>query len=175
MMKKRLAFSILLVTALVFGSFGFSFGANSYTVQAGDVLWKIAEQYNISYQDLAKYNQIKNPDLIYVNQIIKIPDKTPAEPPKPAEPAIDTPASAEPETAADTILKNGTIYTIDDKNTKAEAVAVKDGKNPLCGKLFRSLTSTTDSSSKVVDIERQRRHARIVDAHVHAPGTALTE
>ncbi len=173
-MKKRLAFSILLVTALVFGSFGFSFGANSYTVQAGDVLWKIAEQYNISYQDLAKYNQIKNPDLIYVNQIIKIPDKTPAEPPKPAEPAIDTPASAEPETAADTILKNGTIYTIDDKNTKAEAVAVKDGKI-----LYVGSSSGADiykgSSTKVVDLKGKVVMPGFVDAHVHAPGTALTE
>ncbi len=177
-MKKRLAFSILLVTALVFGSFGFSCGANSYTVQAGDVLWKIAEQYNTTYQELAEYNQIPNPDLIYENQIIKIPDLKPEEPTEPAkqtEPANDGPAVAPmPQTAADTILENGAIYTIDNKNTIAEAIAFKDGKILFVGSKAGA-EAYKGSATKVVDLKGKVVMPGFVDAHVHAPGTALTE
>lgn len=172
-MKKRLALSILLVTALIFGSFGFSFGANSYTVQAGDVLWKIAEQYNTTYQELAEYNKIKNPNLIYVNQVIQIPDSTAVQPSQPAEPPADAPA-AEPQTAADTVLENGTIYTMDDKNTAAEAIAVKDGKILYVG-TRAGAAAFKGSSTKVVDLKGKAVMPGFVDAHVHAPGTALTE
>jgi predicted amidohydrolase YtcJ len=167
-MKKRLAFSILLVTALIVSSFGFSFGANSYTVQAGDVLWKIAEQYNTTYQDLAKFNQLNNPDLIYVNQILKIPDL------KPAEPASGTAPAQEPAVAADTILENGTIYTIDDKNTVAEAIAVKDGKILYVG-TKAGAEAFKGNATDIVDLNGKFVMPGFVDAHVHAPGTAMTE
>lgn len=45
----------------------------NYVVKKGDTLSKIASMYNTTYQLLAKYNNISNPNLIYVNQIIKIP------------------------------------------------------------------------------------------------------
>lgn len=44
-----------------------------YTVKAGDSLSKIAEKYNMNYLELARYNNIPNPNLIYINQKIKIP------------------------------------------------------------------------------------------------------
>lgn len=43
------------------------------TVKYGDTLSQIAYQYNTSYQYLAKINDIPNPNLIYVNQRIKVP------------------------------------------------------------------------------------------------------
>jgi 5'-nucleotidase len=46
-----------------------------YIVVPGDVLWKIAAQYNLTYQELAEYNNIVNPHLIYPDQIIKVPAK----------------------------------------------------------------------------------------------------
>ncbi len=45
----------------------------NYVVQKGDTLIKIAKKYNLNYRDLAKYNNIKNPNKIYPGQIIKIP------------------------------------------------------------------------------------------------------
>ncbi len=50
----------------------------SYTVKSGDTLWKLAKKY---YNDGSKYDlivqankgTIKNPNLIYVGQVIKIP------------------------------------------------------------------------------------------------------
>lgn len=45
----------------------------SYTVVKGDTLSEIAARYGTTYQILAKYNGISNPNLIFVNQVIKIP------------------------------------------------------------------------------------------------------
>ncbi|KRN26997.1 LysM peptidoglycan-binding domain-containing protein [Liquorilactobacillus mali] len=42
------------------------------TVKNGDTLWAIAKKYGTSISDLAKSNNIANPDLIYVNQRINI-------------------------------------------------------------------------------------------------------
>ena len=45
----------------------------SYVVKKGDTLSSIASKYNTTYQKLAKYNGIKNPNKIYPGEIIKIP------------------------------------------------------------------------------------------------------
>lgn len=45
-----------------------------YIVKSGDTLSGIASRYNTTYQELARYNNIANPNLIYVNQVIKIPN-----------------------------------------------------------------------------------------------------
>ena len=44
----------------------------TYTVKAGDTLSEIAQKYGTTYQELARINNIANPDLIYVGQVIKI-------------------------------------------------------------------------------------------------------
>ena len=43
-----------------------------YTVKSGDVLWRIAKAYNTTWEALADYNNLKNPNLIFPNQIILI-------------------------------------------------------------------------------------------------------
>lgn len=45
----------------------------TYTVVAGDTLSKIAAKYGTTYQKLAVYNGIANPNIIRVGQKIKIP------------------------------------------------------------------------------------------------------
>lgn len=44
-----------------------------YTVVSGDTLSGIASRYGTTYQELAKYNGIANPDLIFPGQVIRIP------------------------------------------------------------------------------------------------------
>ena len=46
-----------------------------YTVKKGDTLSGIAAAYGTTYQELAKYNGIENPDFIKAGQKISIPDK----------------------------------------------------------------------------------------------------
>lgn len=43
-----------------------------YTVQRGDSLWKIARRYGVSVRWIARLNGIRNPNLIYPGQILKI-------------------------------------------------------------------------------------------------------
>lgn len=48
-------------------------GETTYTVVAGDTLSGIAAKYGTTYQKLAEYNGIADPNKIYVGQVIKIP------------------------------------------------------------------------------------------------------
>lgn len=49
----------------------------TYTVKAGDTLSSIANKYGTTYQKLASYNSISNPNLIRVGQVLKIPSTKP--------------------------------------------------------------------------------------------------
>lgn len=45
----------------------------SYIVKNGDVLCNIAKKFNMDWEKLAEYNNLNNPNLIYPNQVIKVP------------------------------------------------------------------------------------------------------
>jgi 5'-nucleotidase / UDP-sugar diphosphatase len=46
---------------------------NTYTVQAGDTLVKIASKYGTTWKELQKLNSLKNPHRIYVSQKLVVP------------------------------------------------------------------------------------------------------
>jgi len=46
-----------------------------YIVKEGDILWKIARQFGLTYQKLAQYNKLKNPHLIFPGQTLLIPQQ----------------------------------------------------------------------------------------------------
>lgn len=55
-----------------------AFAATTYKVQSGDSMWKIAVRFEIGLSELIKANpQIKNAALIYVGQVINIPEGAP--------------------------------------------------------------------------------------------------
>src|ERR1017187_6136248 len=59
----------------LFGAFAHSPGASkdaAYSVRSGDTLGGIAAHYRTSWQQLASYNHIANPNLIFVSQTICI-------------------------------------------------------------------------------------------------------
>ena len=62
---------------------------NVYTVKSGDTLSAIANKYNTTVAELARINNIGNPNLIYVNQKIVLPGAKAQEQPK-AEPTTST-------------------------------------------------------------------------------------
>ncbi len=45
----------------------------TYTVKRGDTLGSIAKRYGVTVQELVNINNIKNPNLIYVGQVLTIP------------------------------------------------------------------------------------------------------
>jgi surface antigen len=72
----------------VFGAFArssCSAGDKSYRVVSGDTLGGIAARYNTTWQKLASYNHISNPNLIYVNQTVCIPGKAGSSGPAPVK------------------------------------------------------------------------------------------
>lgn len=46
-----------------------------YTVQSGDVLWKIAEKFGMTYKELGELNNLKDVNMIHVGQQLKVPSK----------------------------------------------------------------------------------------------------
>jgi LysM repeat protein len=48
----------------------------TYTVVRGDTLWALSLRYRTTVQALAAVNEITNPNLIYVDQVLVIPDTT---------------------------------------------------------------------------------------------------
>lgn len=65
----------------------------NYVVKSGDWLSRIAAKYNIDYEELAKLNNIKNANLIYTGQVLKVPVVT-AE--TPSQAVQSTAQSAQP-------------------------------------------------------------------------------
>jgi 2',3'-cyclic-nucleotide 2'-phosphodiesterase/3'-nucleotidase len=47
--------------------------SEAYKVKSGDVLWRIAYKYGITWKDAALINGLKNPHLIYVDQMLYFP------------------------------------------------------------------------------------------------------
>lgn len=70
-------FSLLLIILLLpLTSATIAFADDTYIVEPGDTLWRIAEKHHTTWQALAEYNKIKNPNLIFPKQKINIPDNT---------------------------------------------------------------------------------------------------
>ncbi|EFQ36037.1 CVNH domain-containing protein [Colletotrichum graminicola] len=48
---------------------------SSYTVQQGDTLRNIAARYNVGFDEIARHNNIPNPDQIWPGQVLQIPGR----------------------------------------------------------------------------------------------------
>jgi len=88
-MEKRNLFSIIISLLLGLAIFFFSVspvnaqsGSKIYVVQKGDWLSKIAPRFGVSLSALTKANNIRNPNLVFVGQRLKIPGKQVASTPK---------------------------------------------------------------------------------------------
>lgn len=49
--------------------------ASTYTVKQGDTLSQLADKFNVTVDDLIKSNDMKNADMIFVDQKIQVPDE----------------------------------------------------------------------------------------------------
>ncbi|GIK57282.1 MAG: LysM peptidoglycan-binding domain-containing protein [Chloroflexi bacterium] len=74
--------------------------ANTHTVQAGETLFRIAQQYGVTLDALVAANQIANPALIHTGQHLIIPVTAAPIP----ETAVITPPEAPPAAAESTVL-----------------------------------------------------------------------
>ena len=74
--KSKLA-GFAVVLAFLAPSFTFAQETKTYTVKPGDTLSEIAETYNTTVEKLAKLNNIKNVDLIFIDQVLVIDGTAP--------------------------------------------------------------------------------------------------
>lgn len=86
-------------------------GSDTYTVQAGDTLGRIAQRFGTTADALASANGITNPDSIKVGQVLKLPGASSAAPE-----TSDEPASGEETETADgnshVVAQGETLSTI---------------------------------------------------------------
>lgn len=75
---------LLLVTAVVVS-------AATYVVQPGDTLWRISNQFSTTVDAIVRANNIPNPNLIYVGQVLEIPTGPTTVPPTPPPGSTPTP------------------------------------------------------------------------------------
>lgn len=74
--KSKLA-GVAVVLAFLAPSLTFAQETKTYTVKPGDTLSEIAETYNTTVEKLAKLNNIKNVDLIFIDQVLVIDGEVP--------------------------------------------------------------------------------------------------
>jgi 5'-nucleotidase len=72
-MKQRKLLIFILTFVLVISTMVMPAFAESYTVQSGDALWKIADMYGVTVDALVELNGIENRDLIYTGDVLQIP------------------------------------------------------------------------------------------------------
>jgi LysM repeat protein len=90
-----------------------------YRVQWGDTLNKIAAQFGVSIQSIITANNISNPDLIYADQVLEIPDSQATAVPQPP-PTTDPP----PATGNYTVVAGDTLSAIAQRfGTTVSAIA----------------------------------------------------
>jgi lipoprotein NlpD len=97
---------ILLLTAAAGCVNSLSYEQGVYVVRPGDTLYKVAWQHGIDQRDLARWNRLRNPDLIQVGQRLRlsppsgapaqrtVPSQQPAPPPQQPAPRRAAPAPA---------------------------------------------------------------------------------
>jgi lipoprotein NlpD len=117
-------------------------GGKTHTVQRGDTLIGIALQYGLDYRELAMWNNIENPNVIRVDDVLRVtppgmPDTTAAKEPKPgapvATPLITTPVpSASSERPA--------------TNTATSKAEPKAGKVPYTDQALQRMTAQATPS-----------------------------
>lgn len=88
---------------------------STYTIKKGDTLSQIAARFGTSVAKLVQLNGIKNPDLIYVGQVLKLPNST-------AAPAVVYHTVRKGETLSEIAVKY--------KTTVTKLVALNGIKNP---------------------------------------------
>ena len=64
--------TLILAIVLVISSTFVVMAQKTYTVQDGDELWRIARDNGITMEEIIRWNNIDNPDLIYSAQVLNV-------------------------------------------------------------------------------------------------------
>ena len=82
--------------------------------------------------------------------------------------------TASPSESADIVFKNGNIYTVDEKQPHAEAIAIKQGKIIFVGSNANA-AKYEGGGAKVIDLGGKTVLPGLTDAHCHLSGVGARE
>ena len=122
----------------IINSDGFDGIYTRYKVVKGDTLWKIAQANDTTVATLAKVNDIENPDLIEVDQLLYIPEKVE----KPAAPKKSVIGAG-----------NGLFRIINSDGFDGLYSRYTVVKGDTLGKIAKEFDTTVEFLAKVNDIE----------------------
>ncbi len=122
---------------------------DTYTIKNGDTLYKIAQDFNMSVDDLIRINNITNPNMIYAGNVLKLKEE-PVQVQVPTEPVevLNTEVPAQPierledtkEFNADAIMAGSLsgVYTgvLRHKRSASEACIAAQGKLTYDNKVY---------------------------------------
>src|SRR4030095_13178291 len=83
------------------------------------------------------------------------------------------PTNAKPE-IADTVFKNGNFYTVNERQPRAEAVAIKAGKVIFVGS-NKDVKSFEGKDTKIIDLKGNTVVPGLTDSHYHLAGVGARE
>lgn len=95
---------LLLVTVAVVS-------AATYVVQPGDTLWRISRQFGTTVDAIVQANNIPNPNLIYVGQVLEIPGVATSPPVVPPGPVTPVPPPPPPPQQQTYVVQPGDTLT----------------------------------------------------------------
>src|SRR5689334_7641388 len=75
---------------------------------------------------------------------------------------------------ADVVIRNGTIYTASDKQPKAEAIAVAEGKILFVGSTA-GVAAYIGQDTKIIDLQGNTATPGLTDSHYHLTGVGQRE
>ncbi len=84
---------------------------------------------------------------------------------------VPVPQATEP---SDLVLKNGNIYTVDERKPKAEAVAVKGDRIVFVGS-NRDVQKYVGKNTRVIDLKGRTVVPGMTDSHQHLSGVGFRE
>jgi len=132
----------------------------TYVVQTGDMLSAIALRYGVSTWALAQVNNIRNPSMIYVGQVLRIPSGgSPAAPPAPSSPLAAPPAAPSAPTGGRWI----------DVNLSAQQVTAYEGSTPV-----RSTLASTGLPYTPTPTGQYQIYSKYFSGDMAGPGYYLT-
>ncbi len=91
-----------------------AYADTNHTVQPGETLYAISRQYGVSVSDILSTNQLANPDLLYVGQVIVIPTDGggTAAPAPTATPVPSEPTTTPTTNGTHTVQSGETLFSI---------------------------------------------------------------
>lgn len=156
-------------------------GYLTYVVKSGDYLSKIAQQFNVSWQDIAALNNITYPYTIYPGQVLKIKTlnqpaaPTPTRTPKPTKTPLsptdtlmptqtatfsEVPAQEDTATAVDTATDTATTMATATATSEQQATAINEESQPTDTNTPKKTPKPTKKATVTPTVKPQTQTAK---------------